>query len=152
MHVRKGSTWKPRMLAAETLFWATSNRTILTDRFGDTRKIIKRIFRGQSEPAKTYRGFMKMLDKWHVRLLLTVVCELRLRMEQELTDQFQIAGFTVFAERRFGFERAASPEGNVQRDAGKLFNYSRCGFRGIRILEGDPRLQPRFRDSHRRIT
>ena len=97
MHVRKGSKWKPRMLAAEALFWATSDRTTLTDRFEDTRKIIKRIFRGQAEPGKTYRGFMKMLDKWHVLLLLSVVCELRLRMRQELADQFQIAGFTIFA-------------------------------------------------------
>ena len=40
---------------------------------------------------------MKMLDKWHVPLLLRVVCALRLRMGQELADQFQIAGFTVFA-------------------------------------------------------
>ena len=97
MHVRQGSTWKPRMLAAEALFWATSDRTTLTDRFQDTRKIIKRIFRGQAEPGKTYRGFMKMLDKWHAQLLLRVVLELRLRMGQELADQFQIAGFTVFA-------------------------------------------------------
>ena len=97
MHVRQGSTWKPRMLAAAALFWATSDRTTLTDRFQDTRKIIKRVFRGQAEPGKTYRGFMKMLDKWHVLLLLRVVMELRLRMEQELADQFQIAGFTVFA-------------------------------------------------------
>jgi len=97
MHVRKGSTWKPRMLAAEALFWAISDRTTLTDRFEHTRKIIKRVFRGQPEPGKTYRGFMKMLGKWHARLLLRVVGELRLRMEQELQEQYQVAGFTVFA-------------------------------------------------------
>ena len=97
MSVRKGSTWKPRMLAAAALFWVTSDRTTLTDRFQHTRKIIKRVFRGQAEPGKTYRGFMKMLDKWHAQLLLRVVLELRLRMGQELADQFQIAGFTVFA-------------------------------------------------------
>ena len=97
MRVRQGSQWKPRMLAAAALFWATSDRTTLGERFEHARKIIKRIFRGQPEPGRTYRGFMKMLAKWHVRLLLSVVCELRLRMEQELQEQFQVAGFTVFA-------------------------------------------------------
>ena len=43
-----------------------------------------------------YRGFMKMLDKWHVRLLRTVVCELRVWMEQELQEQYQVSGFTLF--------------------------------------------------------
>ena len=52
MHVRQGSTWKPRMLAAMALFWATSDRTTLTDRFKDMRKIIKRIFRYQPKPGK----------------------------------------------------------------------------------------------------
>jgi len=86
MHVRQGSRWKPRMLAAAALFWATSDHTTLTDRFGHTRKIIKRIFRGQPEPGKTYRGFMKMLDKWHVRLLLKVVSGLRLRWNKNFKN------------------------------------------------------------------
>ncbi len=97
MHVRKGSTWRPRMLAAAALFWATSDRATLTGRFEDARKIIKRVFRGQPQPGETYRGFIKMLDKWHVRLLRTVVCELRFRMEQELQEQHHVAGFTLFA-------------------------------------------------------
>ncbi len=97
MHVRKGSKWKPQMLATAALFLAVSDRPTLGERFDHTRKIIKKIFRRQPEPGRTYRGFMKMLNKWHVRLLLSVVCELRLRMQQELQEQFQIAGFTVFA-------------------------------------------------------
>ena len=97
MHVRAGSLWKPRMLAAAALLGASSDRTTWGGRFEHARKMIRRIFRGQPEPGKTYRGFMKMLIKWHVRLLLCVVGELRLRMERELQEQFQIAGFTVFA-------------------------------------------------------
>ena len=81
MHVRKGSKWKPRMLAAAASFWATSYQATLTDQFEDSQKIIKRVFRGQPEPGETYGGFIKMLDKWHVRLLLTIVCELRVWME-----------------------------------------------------------------------
>ena len=97
MHVREGSKWKPRLLAAAALFWAISDRTTPTDRFEHARKVIKRIFCRQSEAGQTYRGFMKMLNKWHERLLLAVVCELRLRMQQELQAQYQVAGFTVFA-------------------------------------------------------
>ena len=53
MHVRAGSTWKPRMLAAMALFWAISDLTTLGDRFEHTRKIIKRIFRRQPAPGRT---------------------------------------------------------------------------------------------------
>ncbi len=97
MHVRQGSTWKPRMLATAALLWATSDRPTLGERFDHARKIIKKIFRRQPEPGRTYRGFMKMLNKWHPELLLRVVCELRARMEQELSEHDQVAGFTVFA-------------------------------------------------------
>jgi hypothetical protein len=97
MRVREGSQWKPRLLAAAALWWAASDHPSLTDRFEHARKIIKRIFRGQRGPGDTYRGFMKMLHKWHAQLLLVMLCELRLRMEQELSRQYQIAGFTVFA-------------------------------------------------------
>lgn len=97
MHVRRGSQWKPRMLAAAAVFWAISDHATLTDRFEHARKVIRRIFRRQPEPGHTYRGFMKMLNKWHVQLLLAVVTGLRLRMEQGLPDQYRIAGFTVFA-------------------------------------------------------
>ena len=97
MRVRKGSTWKPRMLAAAALFWAMSCRSSLTDRFQHARKIIKTIFRWQSAPGKTYEGFLKVLRRWHPELLLTVVGALRTRMEQELPDQFRVGGFTVFA-------------------------------------------------------
>ncbi len=97
MHVRKGSTWKPRMLAAAALFWATSDRPTLGERFQHARKIIRKIFHWQSAPGKTCEGFLKMLRRWNGELLVAVVGVLRWRMEQELPDQFQVAGFTVFA-------------------------------------------------------
>ncbi len=97
MHVRKGSKWKPQMLAAAALFWAISDHATLGGRFDHARKIIKKIFRRQPEPGQTYRGFLKMLNKWHTELLLRVVCELRLRMQQERQEQYLVAGFMVFA-------------------------------------------------------
>ena len=97
MHVRKGSTWKPRMLAAAALFWATSDRGTLGERFQHARKIIRKIFHWQSAPGKTCEGFLKMLRRWNQELLVAVVGLLRARMEQELQAQFQVAGFMVFA-------------------------------------------------------
>ena len=41
----------------------------------------------------------------------------------------------VLAKRRFEFERAPSPIGHAEGNAEKLFNDSRCGVCGIRILE-----------------
>lgn len=97
MRVRKGSTWKPRMLAFAALLWATSDRPTLEERFNHARKIIKKIFRGQSAPGTTYEGFLKVLRRWSSELLLAVTGALQLRMEQELPDQFRIAGFVVMA-------------------------------------------------------
>ena len=73
MHVREGSKWKPRMLATAALFWAASDHTTLGDRFKHARKIIKKVFRGQPEPGKSYKGFIAMLKKWHAQLLLSIV-------------------------------------------------------------------------------
>lgn len=97
MHVRKGSRWKPRMLAAAALFWATSDRPTLGERFQHSRKIIRKIFHRQTAPGKTCEGFLKRLRRWNRELLVVVGGALRVRMEQELADQFQVAGFTVFA-------------------------------------------------------
>ena len=97
MHVRKGSKWKPRMLAAAALFWASSDRSTLGDRFHDARKIIKKVFHWQPAPGATYQGFLKVLRRWHQELLVAVIGALRARMEQELQEQYQVAGFTVFA-------------------------------------------------------
>ena len=97
MHVRQGSKWKPRMLAAAALFWAASDRPTLGERFHHARKIIKVIFHWQPAPGTTYEGFVKVLRRWHQELLVAVVGLLRARMEQELQEQYQVAGFTVFA-------------------------------------------------------
>lgn len=97
MEVRAGSKWKPRLLAMTALFWATSDHTTLGDRFEHASKVSKKVSRGQPEPGRSYRGFTKMLALWSARLLVAVVCELRLRMQQELPGQYEIAGFRVFA-------------------------------------------------------
>ncbi len=127
MHVRQGSKWKPRMLAAAALFWATSDHGTLGERFQHARKLIGKIFHWQSAPGKTCTGFLKMLRRWNQELLVVVVGILRLRMEQELANQFQIAGFTVFAAdgsrvqtpRTKSNQQAFSPQRKQKRNTKK---------------------------------
>ena len=127
MHVRRGSKWKPRLLAAAALFWAMSDRPTLGERFDHARKIIRKIFSRQPAPGKTCEGFLKMLRRWNQELLVVVVGLLRARMEQELRAQFQVAGFTVFAAdgsrvatpRTKSNQRAYSAGRTRKRDAKK---------------------------------
>lgn len=95
MIVRKGSTWKPRMLAAAALLWGGGDAPTLVKRFEQARSIVKKMFRWQIGPGETYQGFMKVLRKWHAKLRPAVTSELRLQMEQD--DCWRTGGFTVFA-------------------------------------------------------
>jgi hypothetical protein len=97
MSVRKGATWKPRMLAVTALLWASSDLTNLTDRFKHARKIVARIFRWQLPPGKTYQGFLRVLRKWQNKLLGAIVPFIRLQMQQVLVQSWTIAGYVVFA-------------------------------------------------------
>ena len=95
--VRQGTTWKPLMLATAAFFWAVSDRKSLTDRFGHARKISKKIFHRQPEPGKTYQGFLKALQKWHVDLMKVVVELLRVIMQLEREQDYRVAGHLLFA-------------------------------------------------------
>ena len=95
--VRGNAKWKPRMLAVAALLWATSDSLNLKQRFEQSRKIVKKIFRWQQPPGATYQGFMKMLRKWHGRLMLIVVPHVQIQIRKTLSGQWTIAGFVVFA-------------------------------------------------------
>jgi hypothetical protein len=123
MTVRARTTWKPRMIAAGALFWATSDLPNLTDRFQQARKIVKKIFRWQLAPGQTYQGFMKMLRKWHTNLMLAIVPHVRVQMKELLPGQWTIAGYVVFAgdgsrielARTESLEDAFSPQKKKQK-------------------------------------
>ncbi len=53
MKARSDAKWKPRMVAAAALLWATSGRGNLTDRFEQARKIVAKVFRWQPAPGAT---------------------------------------------------------------------------------------------------
>jgi hypothetical protein len=97
MHTRAGARWKPRMLAVAALLWACSDLLNLKERFFQARKIVSRVFRWQIAPGETYQGFIKMLRKWHVELMLAIVPHIRVQMREVLPGQWKIAGYVVFA-------------------------------------------------------
>ncbi len=94
---RRQATWKPRMLAAAALLWATSEASTLHERFVQARKIIRKVFRWQPSPGRSYQGFLKMLAKGQPELLGVVVPHLREQMQVELPAQWETAGYVVFA-------------------------------------------------------
>ena len=118
MKVRKGATWSVRMLAVAALLWATSNRPTLKDCFEHGRKIVKKVFRWMPAPGATYQGFMKVLRKWHVQLILVITPHVRTQMKEVLPGQWEIAGYVVFAgdgsrvelARTKALERVYSPK------------------------------------------
>src|SRR5882757_4234700 len=61
---RSQATWKPRMLAAAALLWATAEPSTLHERFAQARKVIRKVFRWQLAPGGSEQGFLKMLGKW----------------------------------------------------------------------------------------
>ena len=97
MSVLSVATWKPRMLAVAALLWATGDSSNLTERFELARKVVRKVFRWQKAPGKTWQGFIKMLRKWHERLLQVICPHLRLQMKEVLPEQWKIAEYTVFA-------------------------------------------------------
>jgi hypothetical protein len=126
LKVRAGSKWGPRMLVVVALLWACSLPNGMKQAFQVARKVAAKMFRWMPPPGKTYHGFMKQLQKWHVELLILCMGELRLRMEQDLFGQWKIAGFVVIAgdgsrvelPRTAGNEAAYSPQ-RKKRQAGK---------------------------------
>jgi hypothetical protein len=94
---RKGCKWTPRMLVTVALFWAWSKAEGLKERFQEARKVAGTIFRWLPDPGETYHGFLKQLQKWHGRLQLLCMGELRVLMQQDLFGQWQVAGYVVIA-------------------------------------------------------
>lgn len=121
------ATWKPRMLAAAALLWATSGGPTLRDRFAQARKIVQKVFRWQPAPGVSGQGFLKMLSKWQPELLRVVVPHLRGQMREVQPDQWETAGYAVFAgdgtrvalARSEALERTFAPQPQRRRAASR---------------------------------
>jgi hypothetical protein len=106
------ATWKPRLLAATALVWATSELSTLHERFVQARKIIKKVFRWHPAPGESYQGFLKMLAKWQPELRGAVVPHLREQRQEMHRAQWETGGYAVFAGdgTRVALARSASLE------------------------------------------
>ena len=106
------ATWKPRMLAAAALLWATSELPTLRDRFAQARQIVQKVFRWQPAPGVSAQGFLKMLRKWQPELRGAVVAQLREHMRGVQPEQWETAGYAAFAAdgSRVALARSASLE------------------------------------------
>jgi hypothetical protein len=91
------ATWKPRVLAATALLWATSDLPTLHARFMQARKVIAKVFRWRRAPGGSTQGFLKMLGKWQPELLGAVVPHLRRQIREGAPAQWTTAGYVVFA-------------------------------------------------------
>jgi hypothetical protein len=94
---RRQATWKPRMLAAAALLWATSEASTLHERFVQARKLSREVFRWQRAPDVSPQGFLKMLSNWQPELLGALVPHLREQMRDGQPEQWETAGYAVFA-------------------------------------------------------
>jgi hypothetical protein len=97
LRVRRQATWKPRLLAATALLWATSDLSTLQARFVQARKVITKVFRWQPAPGMSAQGFLKMLGKWQQELLGAILPHLRGHMQEGLPEHWLTAGYALFA-------------------------------------------------------
>lgn len=106
------ATWKPRLLAATALLWATSELPTLRDRFAQARQIVQKVFRWQPAPGVSAQGFLKMLGQWHEELFGAILPHLREQIRTRPSAQWQTAGYVVFAAdgSRVALARTASLE------------------------------------------
>lgn len=94
---RRQATWKPRMLAATALLWATSDLPTLHARFGQARKIVTKVFRWQLAPGVSAQGFLKMLSQWQPDLLAALLPHLRRQLREGQPGQWETAGYVAIA-------------------------------------------------------
>lgn len=94
---REDCTWTPTTLAATGLLSAWSDQAGLTGRFQAARKITKKTFPAQQEPATSFQAFTKLLRRWTGLLAAALVAVFREQMRVDLAGAFRVAGWTVFA-------------------------------------------------------
>lgn len=115
---RSSATWKPRMVVACVLFLLTSGEKTLGKGFELARKVVAKVFRWHLPPGASYQGFVEQLLKWQGELKVAVIMHLHDCMREQLSDQWTIGGFVVFAgdgsrvelSRTLSLETAYSPQ------------------------------------------
>ncbi len=127
IRLRADCRWTPLRLALAALLWAWSDEKTLGDRFAAARKITRRLWGEQDEPATSYQAFTKLLRKWTEPLLVLLKATFQRRMEEALAQVWTVAGWVVLAcdgsrldvPRSRGNEARYSPQSKLSRAAQK---------------------------------
>jgi hypothetical protein len=122
---RKDATWTARTLVWAAVLWAWSDEKTLGHRFAAARKITRRGFPKQDEPATSYQAFTKLLRRWTPTLLALLIQAFRVRMQQSLGRVWTVAGWFVLAcdgsginvPRTRANEGRYSPKSKLAREA-----------------------------------
>jgi hypothetical protein len=93
---RNDCSWTPRLLASAGMFWAWADESTLVERFESVRKIIAFLYPQQQQLAQSYQAFIKLLRRWTPQLAAMIQAALRQRMQQCLTDCWEINGWIMF--------------------------------------------------------
>ena len=109
---REECTWAPKDLIGTAILWAWSDERSLTERFGLARKVAMTMAPLTKVPARSYQAFLKLLKTWTVTLAIALVAAFRRRIQTDLADRFEVAGFAVFGVdgSRLELPRTASNE------------------------------------------
>lgn len=93
---RDDCSWTPRLLAAAGMLWAWADESTLVERFESVHKIIAFLYPQQQQLAQSYQAFIKLLRRWTPQLASMIQAALRQRMQQCLTDCWEISGWVMF--------------------------------------------------------
>jgi len=93
---RDDCSWTPRLLAAAGMLWAWADESTLVERFQSVRKIIEFLHPQQQQLAQSYQAFIKLLRRWTPQLASMIQLALRQRMQQCLSDCWEVHGWIMF--------------------------------------------------------
>lgn len=94
MRVRRGATWKARMLAVAAFIWGCLSTGPMEDRFTLARSIADKLFRWFPSPGKTYEGFKKVLKNKHLEIKLLLMEHWRGQMRM-LPAPWTVEGYLI---------------------------------------------------------
>jgi hypothetical protein len=148
VHVKfHGNTsWSPRGLVWQALFWSWSERRNVTDAFADATAWIQKT--SGITPLSTYQGFMGALTRWTAIFIPLLWALLQARMEEWGGEFWRIDGWVPIA---FDGSRSTAPRTQANENAfcaahygrGKTARYRKKKSKGMRRKKNERnRAQP----------
>lgn len=121
VRLRGSCSWTPLALACAAILWAWSDEPTLVARFRSARQIARLALGLDADPAATYQAFLKLLRARTAALAAALVTALRRRMQADLADRFEVAGFAAFAAdgSRLQLPRTASNQARFAATGGR---------------------------------